>query len=247
MRIVTNELLVKRNKQIATYLFFFSLGILILGFFMANGQLLGIVDEEINRTLYLVGMPIILLIGFATTMISVRMTNLWVRVPRPEDAIQDGLKGISNKSAIYHYFHLPARHVLICPYGIFAIINRFQDGEIIHADGKWRQKRGPVSQLFSLFRLDGVGNPTAEAEAAADHIRYLIEDYDPDIPVYPVIIFHDPRTRLNIEDPQVPVLYTDPKREPNLKDYIRSKEKVEQFDNNEKLTEFIEAFEEFTI
>jgi len=247
MRIVTNEFLVKRNKQIATYLFFFSLAILIFGFFLANGQVFGIVGEEENRTVYLVGMPLVLLIGFISTMISVRLTNLWVRIPRPEDAIKDGLKGISNKSAIYHYFHLPARHVLICPQGVFAIISRFQDGEVIHKDGRWRIKRGPISTLFSIFRLDGIGNPTAEAEAAAAHIRYLIEDYDPDIPVYPVVIFQDPKVRLTIENPTVPVLYPDPKREPNLKEYIRSKEKLEQFDTNEKLTQFITDFEEFTI
>lgn len=248
MRIVTNEHLVERSKRTATWLFFVSLGILFLGFFAANGSLFGLVDpEEVDRDLYLVGMPVILVVGFATTMISVRMTNLWVRVPRPEKAIEEGLKGISNKSALYSYFHFPARHVLICPQGIFVMISRFQDGKISCQKDRWSVKRGILNLLFSAFRLDGIGNPTLEAKAAAEHISFLLEDYDPDIPVYPVIIFQDPRAEIFSEDCSVPALYPDSKREPNLKDYIRNMEKSEKFDTNEKLVAFIEDFEEQTI
>ncbi len=70
----------------------------------------------------------ILPIAFITTIVSVRMTNLWVRQPRPEVVIREGLKGLSNKSVLYSYYHFPARHVLICPQGVFAMVTRFQDG-----------------------------------------------------------------------------------------------------------------------
>jgi len=248
MRIATNEQIVESNKKTATRLFFFSLLILLAGFLLANGSAFGLIDPElIDGAVYLFGMPLILLVGFITTMISVRMTNIWVRVPRPEDAIEEGLKGISNKSALYHYFHLPARHVLICPQGIFAIVTRFQDGKIVAKNGRWRIKRNIISQILSAFRFDSLGDPQIDAEDAADHIRYLIEDYDPDIPVYPVIVFHDPRAELFLDDPDIPAVYADPKREPNLRDYVRDKDRAEQFDTNEKLTAFITEFEEYTV
>jgi hypothetical protein len=248
MRIVTNERLVKRNKSVATYLFFVSLLILITGFFIANGQLLGFdMLETLDPVLYVWIMPVVLLLGFMSTMISVRMTNLWVRRPRPEEAIQAGLKGISNKSAIYSYFHFPARHVLICPQGVFAIITRFQDGKFTVEGDRWKTHRGCVGQFFSFFRLDNIGNPTREAQEAAAYIRYIIEDYDPDLEVQPLIIFVDPRADVTIIDPTVPVLYADPKLKPNLKDYLRDLAKLPEQKGPEDLADFIEEFEAATL
>lgn len=212
MRIVTNEALVKRNKKIATRLFFFSLAVLFLGFFVANGQLLGLsAAEEANPTLYFLAMPLVLAVGFSTTLISVRMTNLWVRQPRPEDAIQLNLKGLSSKSALYNYFHFPARHVLICPQGVFPIVTRFQDGKFSVNGSKWRTHRNPISQFFAIFRMDGIGNPTRDAEEAGNLIKFIVEDYDPEVPVQPLIVFVDPRAQITINDPDIPVLYTDRK------------------------------------
>jgi hypothetical protein len=249
MRIVTNEQMVGRNRKMATYLFFFSLAVLILGFFFANGSLLGFVSfENLDPGVYLIAMPLTLIVGFATTMFSVRLTNLWVRVPRPEDAIQDGLKGISNKSALYNYFHLPARHVLVTPQGIFPIVTRFQDGRITVKGKRVRVRRGPVSSLLSIFRMDSIGNPIGEANAAADYLQYLIEDYDSDIPIYPVIVFHDPRVKLEIvEESPIPVVHASSKSDPSLRDFVRSKPVAQQFDTNQKLSDFLEAFEEYTL
>jgi hypothetical protein len=249
MRVITNEQLAGRNRKIATYLFFTSLAVLILGFFFANGSLFGLVDlQNLDPNVYLVAMPLTLVVGFTTTMISVRLTNLWIRVPRPENAIQEGLKGISNKSALYNYFHIPARHVLVAPQGIFPIVTRFQDGTITIKGKRMRVRRGPISSLFSVFRMDSIGNPTAEANAAADYLQFLIEDYDEDIPIYPVIVFHDPRVKLEVaEEPPIPVVYANSKSDPSLRDFVRSKPVAEQFDTSKKLEEFIEAFEEYTL
>lgn len=248
MRIITNEKLVQRNKRIATWLFFISLAILFGGFFLANGQLLGIEAlEQIDPEFYVTVMPFVLIIGFTATLVSVRMTNLWVRQPRPEDAIQFGLKGISNKSALYNYFHFPARHVLICPQGVFAIVTRFQEGKFSVKGDKWRTKRSFIGQFFSIFRADGILNPTREAEDARDFIQYIVEDYDPNIKVQPIILFVDPRVEVEIEDPTIPVLYADPKRTPNLKDFVRDFGKSEILSDPKELAAFIDEFEAATL
>lgn len=249
MRIVTNEELVERNKKFATRLFFFSLLVLIAGFVAANASLLGIeAIEQVGEELYLLIMPFVLLVGFTSTMISVRMTNLWVRQPRPEEAIQNSLKGLSNKSALYNYLHFPARHVLISPQGVFPIVTRFQEGRYKVDQNKWRSFRGIFGMFFAIFRLDGIGNPTLEAQEAEQFIRYITEDYDENVPVQPLIIFVDPRATLEIGETDIPVLYADPKKDPNLKDYLRDyrKENGDYFEGDE-LREFIEAFEEATL
>ncbi len=249
MRIVTNDELVARNKKYATRLFFFSIGVLLIGFFVANGQLFGLTDEEdLNSPIYLLAMPVVLVIGFISTMISVRMTNLWIRQPRPELAIQESLKGLSNKSGFYSYYHFPARHVLVTTQGVFAIITRFQDGKFSVENDRWRAHKGLIGSFFSFFRLDGIGNPTLEAREAAAYLRYIVEDYDPDLEIQPLIIFTDPRAKVEIGEITVPVLFADPKKDPSLKDYLKEyrQKNGDQFTPQE-LVEFVEEFEEASL
>jgi hypothetical protein len=223
MRIVTNTKLVRRNNRIAQYLFFFSLGILMVGFFLTNQQLFGITaDSRELETLILLLPSLVLPIGLVTTLISVRMTNLWVRRPRPETALEENLKGLSNKSVLYNYYHFPARHVLISPQGVFAMVTRFQDGSYTVSGSKWRTHRSALSSALSIFRLDGVGNPNRDALQAADHVKKQLASIAPEVEVQPLVLFVDPRAKLNIQDSPVPVLYVDEKLKPSLKDYLRN-------------------------
>ncbi|GAB4510207.1 MAG: hypothetical protein OHK0046_06560 [Anaerolineae bacterium] len=249
MRIVTNQPLIDKNKRNATILFFFSIGVLIVGFFVANGQLFGLAAlEELDPSAYLIIMPLVLLVGFISTLFSVRMTNLWIRQPRPEQAIEEGLKGISNKAALYNYYHFPARHVLVAPQGIFPIITRFQDGRFSVNNDKWRTRRSFLNSIFAAFRLDGIGDPMGEARDAAAYLRYITEDYDPDINIQPLIVFVDPRAEVEIGEVSVPVLYVDSKKKPNLKDYLRDyrQEHGDQFSNQE-IEDFLAEFERATL
>lgn len=251
MRIETNDFLIKRNRRIATTLFFFSLAVLIFGFFAANGQFLGFdVFATFGDVGYLLVMPVVLLIGFTATVISVRMTNLWIRQPRPEEAIVQGLKGIGSKAVLYNYLHLPARHVLIAPQGVFAIVTRFQDGHFIIKNDRWKQKRSLFGMIFSVFRMDGIGDPRFDAELAADHIQDIIDEINSDVEVQPIIVVVDPRAVVEIEgETSVPIVYAlqktgDKKLSPNLKEYLREVAKEERATLTQ---EEITAFEEATI
>jgi hypothetical protein len=244
MRVVTNQKLVQRNRKITQYLFFFSLGVLILGFIVTNAQAFvqDIPDELFSLTLLIPS--IVLPIAFITTLFSVRMTNLWVRQPRPDQVMPENLKGFGNKAVMYNYFHMPARHVLIVPQGVFAIVTRFQDGRISVSGSRWRRHRGFFSQMLSIFRLDGLGNPGLEAEIAAEHLQEILNPIAPDIQVQPLVVFVDPRAQLTIENPTVPVLHASTRVQPNLKDYLRGIPK----DERKTLTpEQLEAFEAATL
>ena len=145
MRVVTNKKLARRNRQLTSYLFFGTFGALILGFIFINSSL---VTGEAPDTLIILLQATVLPIAFILTIVSVRMTNLWARTPRPEDAIEEGLKGLSNKSVLYNYYHFPARHVLICPQGVFAIATRWHDQKFIIKDGKFSSRRNVISKFF---------------------------------------------------------------------------------------------------
>jgi len=248
MHIVTNETLVKRNRKIATSLFFFSMIVLGVGFFAANGSFFGIsAFRSLNQGVYFMCMPVVLLIGFVSTLISVRMTNLWLRVPRPEDVIKENLKGLSHKSALYNYYHSPARHVLICPQGVFVIVTRYQDGKYSVNGDKWKTRRSLSGKLFSAFRLDDLGDPTREAKDAAAYVHYITEDYDPDLVIQPLILFINPRAQLEINESTVPVLFADPKIKPNLKEYLRDLQKPGTTTGLPNIEEFIKEFEAATL
>lgn len=234
MRIETNQKLIKRNTQFAQYLFFFSMGVLVIGFLVTNQQLLGVdPTSDAAVALSLLVPSIILPIGLVTTLVSVRMTNLWIRRPRPEVVLEEGLKGLGNKSVLYNYYHFPARHVLICPQGVFAIITRYQDGQHSVNGSTWRTQRSALSRFFSIFRLDGLGDPNRDAQQAARHVQSKLQAITPEVEVQPIILFVDSRVQLEINDPIVPVLHVDTKIKPNLKDYLRD---LKSFPEQEETT-----------
>jgi hypothetical protein len=220
MRIETNHQLVKRNRRTANILFFASMAVLLGGFLVANLQLTAAKDPSAAAvSLFLPW--IVLPVGFFLTMQSVKMTNQWLRRPRPEEAIQEGLKGLSKRSILYNYYHGSVRHVLVAPQGVFAIVTRFQEGNYTVEGDKWNQRGGAGASLLRFFRRDGIGNPTAEAMAGAAAIQQLLASSLPDVDVQPMVIFVDPRAELTLINPTIPILYASENKEPNLRDFMR--------------------------
>ncbi|MFN8373526.1 MAG: nuclease-related domain-containing protein [Anaerolineae bacterium] len=246
MRVETNQKLAQRNKQIAQTLVFFSFAFLIGIFFLANLPLFA-PQQQLDMTLYSILPWLILPLGFVPTIISARMTNLWVRPPRPEIVIREGLKGLSNKSVLYNYYHFPARHVLICPQGVFAIITRFQDGSYSVTGDKWTTNLGLWNRVLRTMRTEHIGNPTHDAIVAAEHTKRLIAGIAPNVEVQPLIIFVDPRVQLSITDPVVPVLFPYDNLEPNLKDYLREVKGSRATISNNDLVALVDAFENATL
>ena len=57
---------------------------------------------------------------------------------------------------------------------------------------------------------------------ARSHIQNAIDDVADDVEVKSLIVFVDPSAAVEFEtEPEIPVLYADPKRSPNLKEYMR--------------------------
>lgn len=221
MRIETNETLVNRNKRIAQLLFIASLGVLILGFVAINYPFLFPDAAPELNSLALIAPSIILPLAFVLTIFSVRMTNLWIRPPRPEQLLAENLKGVGKGAVLYNYYHLPARHVVVAPQGVFAIVTRFQDGRFTVDGDKWSSQRGLLGRFFGIFRMDGIRNPTADALAAAEAVQAMINPIAPNVKVTPVVVFTDPRVRLMIIEPTVMVVHAQNRLSPCLKDYIK--------------------------
>lgn len=233
MRIVTNKKLVKRNRQIATWLFLATFGILVGGFIFINYTFF--TGNEPAVWLIFV-QALTLPIAFILTIFSVRMTNLWARQPYAEKAIPEALKGLSKKSVLYNYYHFPARHVLIAPQGVFAVTTRWHDGKFTVEDDKWTTHKSGISRFFSAIRMDGVGNPMKDAKEAAKHIETALKDIAPDIEVKPLVLFISDTVEIDITDPSIDVLYADESKTPNLSDYMRELNRQQKEDMQQKVT-----------
>ncbi len=225
MRVFTNEQLLRRNRQIAQFLFIFSLVILIGGLIITN-------TAARDNTALMVIPLLIMPVGLITTWISVRLTNLYVREPHPADALQAALKGVSRQSVLYNYL-FKAQHVLICPQGVYAIVTRFQDGTF-RAQGETvrsARKRSPFSALFVLMRQEQLGNPIKDARAAAADLQTRIDALLPDakIVVQPVVAFISDKAQIDEASPAVPVVLANiPKsgsavKKPSFKGLLRDK------------------------
>lgn len=249
MRIVTNKKLVKRNRQIASWLFLGTFALLIGGFIFINYTFFtGTTPQAWLILVQAITLPVALIL----TIYSVRMTNLWGREPYPDKAIEEGLKGISKKSVLYNYYHMPARHILIAPQGVFAITTRWHEGEFTLEGDKWTSHKGTMSRFFSAMRMDGVGDPMKDAENAAKHVQKLFEDSGTDIEVKPLIIFVSEKIEIDITDPTIDVLFTNEKQKPNLSEYMRELNRQQKDNMQQKVMlpltdEQIEAFEDATL
>lgn len=223
MRVETNMALVRRRRQIAQYAFFLGIGILLVSFFLTNQQMSSLAVDDMVLGFF--APMLIIVVAYIITIFSVRMTNQWIREPRPENALAEGLKVAGHKSVLYNYYHAPAYHVLVSPQGVFVITTRWQERKYTVRGSEWHTHHSAFSRIFSMFRFDGIGNPTADAQRNAEHVQKLVEPIAPGVPVRPLIVFTSPRAVITIEDPTIPVLRSQEKIHPSLKDYLRTVER----------------------
>ena len=155
MRHVLDAGKVKRYATISRVLSFGGMGIMGIGLVVSFRQ-----STRLDGVLGL------FLAGMIASQLGIPMRNRWDRHPRIDELLDRALKGLDSRFAIFHY-SLGASHVVICPAGIFALLPRFEDGEVEYRDGRWVrtvQKRGRLRR-GGIRRIDGLDRQAAgEAE-----------------------------------------------------------------------------------
>lgn len=207
MEIITNEGLVRRNARIgqATSI----VGLLVL----AGGMYISFTQPQ------LFGLSLAaLLVGFALSQIGIYFGNRWSRRPRPDEILNQALKGLDDRYALYHY-STPAGHLLVGPAGVWVLLPRHQRGTITYEEGKgrWRQKGGNL--YLKIFAQEGLGRPDLEINSEIDVAqRYLgkilPEDEVPEVQA--ALIFTNDRAEVEADDAPAPTLHVK-----KLKDFIR--------------------------
>ena len=215
MKIVTNEALIQRNSRIARYSGLGGLVVLLGGMYFLFAQ-----PEQFTL------IWIMVLLGFMFSQIGIYFTNRWGRRPRPDEVLNQALKGLDHNYSLYHYPRKgPTSHLLVGPAGVWVLIPRYQRGTITFERGRWRQKGGGLGLAYmKFFGQEGLGRPDLEVRAEVESVTRWLEKRlgEGEVPaVQTVLVFTNEKAVIGDVE-EAPVLTLQPKK---LKEHIRKQVK----------------------
>jgi len=201
MRSVTNHQLLESRTRWTKILSLVGLGALMAGIFLAGrSPLLS---------------WIFLLIGLIAASIGANFSARYLREPKSEEILDRMLRGFDDRHVLYN-FVLPIPHLFLTPIGPWILWVKKQPGEITYDGRKWRHKFS-LGRLLGFFSEPSLGNPTKELQAEIEYFRErLSEAVGEEIPVYGVVVFTDPKARLRVTNPPLPVVAVE-----RLKEWMR--------------------------
>lgn len=153
---------------------------------------------------------VILFVGGATSMLGIYFANRWVKRPRPEDILNEALKGLSDQHRLYHYTRL-GEHLLLTPNGVVVLETINLEGRFTYLDGRWRQKLN-LGRALRYIVEEKLGNPAAQAQQQIDNLAaYLQEGLPPGtkIPLQALIVFTHPLAEIKVDKSPIPVVQPD--------------------------------------
>lgn len=195
MNIIRNEKLIKRNSRIATASMIGGLVILGAGMVISFRY-----QDQFGISLAA------LMVGFILSQVGIYFSNRWGRRPRPDELIDQSLKGMDSKYTLYHYL-TPASHVLLGPAGLWVLMPYYQRGTITYSKGRWRQRGG--NWYLKLFAQENLGRPDLEVASEVENLqshltKRMSGEVLPDIQA--VMVFTHPKTTVEIpEEEEQPV------------------------------------------
>lgn len=157
--------------------------------------------------------------GLLFTQVGMAFRNQWGRTPRMDQVLDESLKGLDDRFAVFHYL-LDASHALFTPEGVYVLLTTDLDGDVRFEDGAWvryrpaRRKGRPPSRQ----RLDDparrVGPEVERLRKALTRRLGLSEPPD----VQPILVFIHPRAEVHAGDAPVPTVHLK-----KLKAFVRAR------------------------
>lgn len=217
MKIITNQKTIKRNKRIGQITTFVSIGILGLGLYLSFQQL------------YINWSFVALLAGFLLSQVGIYYGSRWGRSPRPDELLNQALKGLDNKYSIYHY-SAPVPHLLLGPAGMWILSPYAQRGTITYDKDKNRLRQKGGNLYLKIFAQEGLGRPDIEIKNLERTMKKYLEKNHPDITEIftgSILVFTNEKTTIEAENSPVPIVSAK-----KLKDFIRRQAKITQVDTD---------------
>jgi hypothetical protein len=199
MQIINNEAKIANGARLGKIGVFVGLGFLLAGL---------IVSLALQQSQFLWVSFLCLILGFLASSIGTMNMNRWVKEPRADQALAQGLKGFDDRYRLYNYT-LPAPHVLLSPLGLFVLTAMGQDGAIHYEGDRFRRDFSP-GRIFRFMADEGLGRPFAEADSQVQALRRYLEAHDvgEGVEIQNVLVFFNPRAQLFLSEPPRPVVDT---------------------------------------
>lgn len=143
---------------------------------------------------------IMLFTGFAVSVTGIYYANRWVKKPRPEEVLNEALKGLNDQYRLYHYV-LPCDHLLLTPSSLVVIETVALEGYFSYHDGHWKQN-WTFSRALRFFVEEKLGDPTARAISCSQMMKEHLVDKIPEaqkIDARAIVVFTNPYAELDIE------------------------------------------------
>lgn len=197
MQKIVNETRIARGARVGKIATFAGLGCLVLGL---------IVSLTLQETGLLWVSFVCLLLGILISSVGTMNMNRWVREPRADQALAQGLKGFDDRFRLYSHF-LPAPHVLLSPSGLFVLTAMGQDGAIRYDGTKFRRDFS-AARLLRFMADEGLGKPFSDADSQVRAMQKLLDEQGAgeSVEIQNVVVFYNPRAQLTISDPPRPVV-----------------------------------------
>lgn len=224
MRIVRHSNYIKKQKRKSKWLAFIGFLVLTSAMFLAmlpNMLLLAYVA--------MIG-------GFVMFNIGMQGIGRWTRNPRNDQILDIRMKNLSDQATLVHYAPITdakqkrkvVDHLLVYHGGVLILNAKEIDGKIVQRKASWRKQGGLIRKLFS-FSGPQLGNPSFENDRLIPVVEQWLADNNMEVDVAAATVFLHPRTELDIEEPDYPVLHAE-----ELPEFIREIEADETFTQDEK-------------
>jgi hypothetical protein len=198
MKITTNEKLIKRNSKMGRIASYVGLAVMAGSMFVT-----------FRYPQWIILAYILLFGGLGLSQLGLYYGNRWGRRPRPDEQIDQALKGLDDRFSLYHYT-TPTRHLLVGPAGIWIIMPYYQTGKIVYENGRWKQKGGGFFDGYKrLFFQEGIGRPDLEIPAEVHSIEKYLQKKLPNTELpepRAALVFTNDRTVLDIENAPIPTI-----------------------------------------
>lgn len=152
----------------------------------------------------------ILFVGGVTSMVGIFYANRWVKRPRPEDILNQALKGLSDQHRLYHYTP-QGDHLLLTPNGVVVLETVNLEGRFTYLDGRWHQKLN-LGRALRYVVEEKLGNPTDRAGQQVESLTIFLKEglpQDVKFPVQALVVFTHPLAELKVDKSPLPVVQPD--------------------------------------
>ena len=155
--------------------------------------------------------------GVIIAQLGLTQRSRWGGHPRTDETLDDSLKGLDDRYAIFHYL-LGASHTLVCPAGVFAVCTTSLEGEIAYKGGQWMHTP-PAGRRNRPSKPRSLGQPDRETSAEVERLKKALAKHlggAPTVNPQPLLVFLHQNAR--VEDVDAPYRALHAKK---LKAYLR--------------------------